>query len=52
MVSAYALGQKQRVRITLEMEVFKDFNPRDINWEKLFELEPSENVIAYVEEFD
>lgn len=52
MVSAYALGQKQRVRITLEMLVFEDFNPRDIDWEKLFELEPAESVKVYVEEFD
>ena len=49
---SYLAGQKQKVRITLEMEVFSDFDARNINWEKLFDLEPSEKVDAYVEEFD
>lgn len=49
---AYAQGQKQRVRITLEMEVFEDFDAKNIDWEKLFDLEPSEKINAYVEEFD
>jgi predicted component of type VI protein secretion system len=49
---AYLQGQKRKVRITLELQVLEDFNPRDINWEKLFELEPAESVNAYVEEFD
>ena len=31
----YAQAQKTRYRITLELEVLNDFNPRDINWEKL-----------------
>jgi hypothetical protein len=34
------------------MEVFEDFNPKDIDFEKLFDLEPSEKVDAYIEEFD
>lgn len=49
---SYLEAQKQKVRITLEMEVFRDFDARNINWEKLFDLEPSEKVDAYVEEFD
>lgn len=49
---SYLVGQKQKVRITLEMEVFEDFDARNINWEKLFNLEPAEKVTAYVEEFD
>ena len=52
MVTAHVQGQKQRVRITLDMEVFQDFNARDIDFEKLFNLEPSEKVDAYIEEFD
>lgn len=52
MVTAHAQGQKQRVRITLDMEVFQDFNARDIDFDKLFNLEPSEKVEVYVEEFD
>ena len=52
MAVSYLQGQKQKVRITLELEVFSDFNARDIDFEKLFKLEPSENVTAYIEEFD
>lgn len=52
MTLAYASAQKHKVRITLELEVFEDFNPHNIQWEKLFKLEPSESVDAYIEEFD
>ena len=45
-------AQKQKVRITLDLEVFEDFDPRDINYKRLFDLEPGESVDAYVEEFD
>lgn len=47
---AYLQGQKQRVRVTLELDVYEDFNARDINWERLFNLEGDETVEAYVEE--
>jgi hypothetical protein len=49
---AYSQARKQKVRITLELNVFEDFNARDIDFEKLFKLEPSESVEVYVEEFD
>ena len=49
---AYQVAQKQKIRLTIELEVFNDFNARDIDFEKLFNLEPSENVSVYVEEFD
>ena len=45
-------AQKQKVRITLDLEVFEDFHPRDINYQRLFDLEPDESVDVYVEEFD
>ena len=47
---AYHSAQKQRYRITLELETFADFNPHQVDWEKLFELEPAESVEAYVED--
>ena len=47
---AYQLAQKKRVRITLDLEVMGDFNPRDIDYSKLFKLEPSESVEVYVED--
>jgi hypothetical protein len=48
---AFLQAQKRKVRITLEMEVFEDFNARDIDWEKMLNLEPAEKVEAYVEDF-
>ena len=49
---AFQSAQKVRYRITLEMETFADFNPHNLDWEKLFKLEPAENVSAYVEDLD
>ena len=49
---AYQQAQKQRVRITLDLNVLQDFNARDIDFEKLFQLEPTESVEVYIEEFD
>ena len=47
----YSQAQKQRYRITLDIEVLEDFDPHQINWEDLFELEGSERVIdSYVED--
>jgi len=43
--------QKTRYRITLDIEVMEDFDPHQIHWEDLFELEGSERVIdSYVED--
>ena len=50
-VSIYNRTQ-QRYRITLELDVQDDFNPRDINWDKVFDLGGNESVEAYVEELD
>lgn len=48
---AYLQAQKKKVRVTLEFDVFEDFDARQINWEKMFDLEPAERVSAYVEDF-
>ena len=47
---AYHQAQKQRYRITLDLSVFGDFDPHQIDWEKLFKLEPAEKCDAYVED--
>ena len=39
---AISQAQKQRYRITLDLEVMDDFDPHQISWEDLFELEISE----------
>ena len=49
---SYQLAQKRRVRITLDLEVMSDFNPRDIDFQKLFKLEPNESVETYIEDAD
>ena len=47
----YSQAQKQRYRITLDLVVMEDFDPHQINWEELFELEGTERVIdSYVED--
>ena len=49
---AYQQAQKQRYRITLDLSVFGDFDPHQIDWEKLFKLEPAEKCEAYVEDLN
>jgi|TARA_R100000231_G_scaffold127968_1_gene98923 predicted component of type VI protein secretion system len=47
----YQQAQKQRYRITLDLEVMDDFDPHQIDWEQLFELQGSERLIdSYVED--
>ena len=48
--SSYLAGQKSRYRITLEVNALDDFNPHQINWNKLLELQGSEQVTSYVED--
>lgn len=47
----YSQAQRQRYRITLDILVMDDFDPHQINWEELFEMEGTERVIdSYVED--
>ena len=50
MAVAHLQAQKVRYRVTLDLEVFSDFDPHQMDWEKLFKLEPAERVSAYVED--
>ena len=50
MTVAFNQAQKVRYRVTLDLEVFSDFDPHQLNWEKVFKLEPAERVSAYVED--
>ena len=49
-VTAYQQAQKQRYRITLEIEALADFNPHQINWEDLFDLQGNESCDSYIED--
>ena len=41
-----------KYRITLELDVLDDFNPRQINWEKVLDIGCDESVVIYTEELN
>ena len=47
---AYHSAQKQRYRITIDISALPDFDPHQIDWKELFDLEGSEYCEAYVED--
>ena len=48
---SYTSTQKHRYRITLDIEVYDDFNPHQIDFEELFDMEGTERVVdSYVED--
>ena len=46
----YTPTKNKQVRVTLTLSVESDFNARQIDWRKLFELEENESVESYIEE--
>lgn len=48
-MSLTSYAQKQRVRVTLELEVYEDFDAHNVQWEKVLDIQGSESVNAYVE---
>ena len=50
-ISIYNSTQN-KYRITLDLQVESDFNPRNINWDKVFDLGGNETVESYIEELD
>ena len=50
MVNSYLSVQKQRYRVTLELEVHSDFDPHQINWERVLDIQGNESVRSYVED--
>ena len=52
MSSTFLRSQKQRVRVTLEFDVYEDFDARNIDFAKMFNLEGDENVQAYIEDIN
>jgi len=49
---SYLQAQKKNVRVTLELSVYSDFDARQIDWRKLFQLDGDESVEVYVEDLD
>ena len=52
MAVSYSYGQKTKYRITLELDVLDDFNPRQIDWRKVLKIEENENLDCYIEDID
>ena len=50
MTVLYTHDQKKQVRVTLTLSVESDFNARQIDWRKLFEIDENEHVESYIEE--
>ncbi len=42
----------QHYRVTLDMSVLGDFDPRQVNYAKVFDLQEGEDVEAYIENLD
>ena len=40
---------RDKYRITLEVDVHDDYNPRDIDWTKVLDLQENESVNSYTE---
>ena len=49
---SYTYPTLNKYRITLELDVLDDFNPRQINWEKVLDIGADESVVSYTEELD
>ena len=45
-------GQKSKYRITLELDVQDDFNPRQIDWRKVLQINEDEDLDCYIEDID
>ena len=50
LLMSLAYAQKQKVRITLELEVFEDFNAHNVDWERVLDIQGNESITAYVED--
>jgi len=46
----YSQASKSKYRITLELETLSDFNPYDISWDKVFDLQDNECCESVIED--
>ena len=49
---SYFESTKTKYRITLELDVDSDFNPRQIDWRKVLDINPNEDCHCYIEDVD
>ena len=52
MSAVYLNSQRQKYRITLELDVMGDFDPHQVDWEKLLDIQGNENVNSYIEDLN
>jgi len=45
-----SIAQKQQIRVTLDFEVFEDFDAHQIDYHKLFDIQGGENLTVTVED--
>ena len=52
MAVSYTYGQKTKYRITLELDVQDDFNTRQIDWDKVLDIQENESCQSYIEDLN
>ncbi len=50
MTVSYYNQTKTKYRITLDISVLDDYNPHQINWDKVLNLQENETVESYIED--
>jgi hypothetical protein len=50
-IHSYAAPSQQSYRITLDLTVDDDFNPRQIDFNKVFNLSEWESINTHIEEY-
>ena len=50
MTVSYYNATKQRYRITLDITVLDDFNPQQIDWRKVLDLQDNESIKSVTED--
>ena len=50
-ISSQLAPSQQSYRITLDLTVDQDFNPRQIDYKRLFDLSEWENIDTHIEEY-
>ena len=46
----YSQATKSKYRITLEVEALSDFNPHQIDWRKVLDMQDNEEVQSVIED--
>ena len=47
---SYPALHQSKYRVTLELDVHDDFNPHQIDWVKLLDVQNNEKITSYVED--